>query len=354
MKQIVSSLRTLALGLAAALALFHAPAARAHDAAGQMAEFATAFLADLTPELRAKATFAFDDAERENWHFIPRPRKGLPMLEMTPQQRLLAHALMASGLGFRGMMKAETIMSLEEVLYQIESAKDESKRAETREKRNPEKYFVSIFGTPDAKGTWGWRIEGHHISMNFTIKDGELSSATPSFFGSNPGEVREGTMKGLRVLHNEEEIGRTLVKSLNEDQWTKAHVLVEAPKEMITAAEHHVNPLSPEGISETDLTAEQKATLQSLIKEYLERLRPEIAEAAWKEIQENGPVHFAWAGEKERGQPHYYRVQGKTFLLEYDNVQNEANHVHSVWRSFKGDFGANLLAEHYKAAEEKK
>ncbi|MDB6006758.1 MAG: hypothetical protein JWR15_3745, partial [Prosthecobacter sp.] len=143
-------------------------------------------------------------------------------------------------------------------------------------------------------------------------------------------------------------------KSLNEEQWTKAHVLVEAPKEMITAAEHHVNPLSPEGISETDLTAEQKATLQSLIKEYLERLRPEIAESAWKEIQENGPVHFAWAGEKERGQPHYYRVQGKTFLLEYDNVQNEANHVHSVWRSFKGDFGANLLAEHYKAAEEKK
>ncbi len=347
MKHFFPSLRPLALGLVA-FALIHSPV-RAHDAAGQMAEFAKAFLADLTPELRQKASFAFDDAERENWHFIPRPRKGLPMLEMTPQQRLLAHALMASGLGFRGMMKAETIMSLEEVLYQIESAKDESKRAETRAKRNPEKYYVSIFGTPDPKGTWGWRIEGHHISMNFTIKDGELSSATPSFFGSNPGEVREGTMTGLRVLHNEEEMGRTLAKSLNEAQWTKAHVLVEAPKEMITAAEHFVNPLSPEGISETELTDEQKTTLHNLIHEYLERLRPEIADAAWKEIQASGPVNFAWAGEKERGQPHYYRVQGKTFLLEYDNVQNEANHVHSVWRSFNGDFGANLLGEHYKA-----
>ncbi len=326
---------------------------RAHDAEAQMAEFANAFIGSLNDEQKAKASFAFDDVERENWHFIPRERKGLIMKEMTPQQRLLAHALMASGLGFRGVMKATTIMALEEVLYQIEGA-DEAKRAAVREKRDPEKYFVSIFGKPDAKGTWGWRIEGHHLSMNFTIKDGQFLRATPSFFGSNPGEVRQGPLTGLRVMHNEEELGRSLVKSLNEAQLKKALVAVEAPKEMITAAEHKVSPLTPEGISDEDLTVEQKDMLQKIIDEYLERLRPEIAIDAAQRIRKSGPVHFAWAGGKERGQPHYYRVQGKTFLLEYDNVQNEANHVHSVWRDFDGDFGRDILGEHYKAEHQAK
>jgi hypothetical protein len=323
----------------------------AHDTAGQMAEFANAFLGSLNADQKAKASFAFTDEERENWHFIPRPRKGLDMREMTDQQRLLAHALMASGLGFRGMMKAETIMSLEEVLYQMESAGgDDKKVAETREKRNPSKYYVSIFGTPDTKGIWGWRIEGHHISMNFTLKGGELLRATPSFFGSNPGEVLEGPMKGLRVLHNEEELGRTLVKSLTDAQWQKADAHTEAPKEMITAAEHHVKPLSPEGLSNAEMTDDQKKQLNTLVREYLERLRPEIAEEAWNRIQASGgAMFFVWAGGKDRGQPHYYRVQGKTFLLEYDNVQNGANHVHSVWRDFDGDFGTDILAEHYQA-----
>ncbi len=334
-----------------------APAARAHDTAtacAQMAEFAKAWLGSLNDAQRAKASFKFEDEERENWHFIPRERKGLPMKEMTDQQRLLAHALMSSGLGFRGMMKAETIMSLEEVLYETESAADESKRTATREKRDPSKYYVSIFGTPAATGSWAWRIEGHHISANVTIKDGQFLRATPSFFGSNPGEVMTGPMKGLRVLHNEEELGRTLVKSLNDTQWKVADVVVDAPKEMITAAEHHVKPLSPDGLSNADMTAEQKVQLQLIIREYLERLRPEIADEAMKRIDTAGaPIFFAWAGGKERGEPHYYRVQGKTFLLEYDNVQNGANHVHSVWRDFDGDFGTDILAEHYKAEHAK-
>jgi Spy/CpxP family protein refolding chaperone len=343
-------MKSIARCLLAAVLVLPSLTARAHDAGAQMAEFANAFLGRLSPEQRAKASFKFEDEERENWHFIPRERKGLPMKEMTDQQRLLAHALMASGLGFRGMMKAETIMSLEEVLYEMESAADESKRAATREKRDPSKYYVSVFGTPQHTGTWGWRIEGHHISMNFTIKDGKLLRATPSFFGSNPGEVMEGPMKGLRVLHNEEELGRTLVKSLNDEQWKKASVAVEAPKEMITAAEHKVNPLKPDGIADKDLTGEQKQQLHLIVREYLERLRPEIADEAWQRIEKSGePIFFGWAGGKERGEPHYYRVQGKTFLLEYDNVQNGANHVHSVWRDFDGDFGRDILGEHYKA-----
>ncbi|MCB1208190.1 MAG: DUF3500 domain-containing protein [Verrucomicrobiales bacterium] len=323
---------------------------RAHDAGSQMANVAGAFLDSLTPEQRQKATFEFADEERENWHFIPRERKGLPMKEMTAQQRLLAMALLNSGLGFRGAAKAMTIMSLEEVLYQMEGAGgDEAKRAATREKRDPEKYYVSIFGKPEPKGTWGWRIEGHHISMNFTLKDGNLIRATPSFFGSNPGVVREGPLTGLRVLATEEELGRSLVKSLTPEQAAKAIYDATAPKEMVTAAEHRVTPLSPAGLSSAEMTAEQKDNLHRIIREYIDRLRPEIAAEAQAEIDASGEISFAWAGGKELGEPHYYRVQGKTFLLEYDNTQNNANHVHSVWRSFDGDFGADILAQHLKA-----
>ncbi|MFM2179450.1 MAG: hypothetical protein RL015_3548 [Verrucomicrobiota bacterium] len=326
---------------------------QAHEAGKQMAEVATLLISVLTPEQKAKATFGFEDEERINWHFIPRERKGLPLKEMTPQQELLAHALINTGLGFRGAAKAATIMSLEEVLYQIESA-DETKRAAVREKRDPEKYFVSIFGTPDAKGTWGWRIEGHHLSLNFTIKDGELLRATPTFFGTNPGEVRQGNLSGLRVLGKEEDLGRELAKSLNQAQFKTALFDTVAPKEMITAADKQVNPLKPEGLSDSEMNAEQKAKLREIIREYTDRVRPEIAAELWTEIDQNGPISFAWAGGKERGEPHYYRIQGKTFLIEYDNVQNEANHPHSVFRSFQGDFGRDILAEHYRESHSKK
>ena len=323
--------------------------ANAHEAGTQMAAIAKVFLAALRPEQKAKATFDFAAEERENWHFIPRERKGLPMKEMTPQQQLLAHALLNTGLSFSGSAKAVTIMSLEEVLYQIEGA-DESKRAATREKRDPEKYFVSIFGEPADKGLWGWRVEGHHLSLNFTIKDAQLLRATPAFMGTNPGEIRQGPLTGLRVLAVEEELGRELVKSLTPEQYKTAFVADVAPKEMITAAEHKVSALSPSGLANSELNEKQQAMLTRLIAEYIERLRPEIAEAARSEIKNSGPIYFAWAGGKERGEPHYYRVQGKTFLIEYDNTQNDANHVHSVWRSFDGDFGRDLLGEHVKQA----
>lgn len=346
------SLRLAFIGLAA-LVTFATPAlVRAHEVGSQMAAAAKFFLSVLTPEQRAKATFKFDDDERINWHFIPRERKGLPMREMTQQQRLLAMALLNTGLGFRGEAKVVTIMSLEEVLYGIEGA-DEAKRAETREKRNPEKYYVSIFGEPDAKGSWGWRVEGHHISLNFTIKDGQLLRATPSFLGSNPGEVKEGPLTGLRVLGKEEDLGRELVKSLTDAQWKKANVDAVAPKDVITAAEKKVDPLKPDGLSESELTAEQKAKLHQIISEYVERVNPEIAKETLDSIAKEGPLFFAWAGGKERGDGHYYRVQGKSFLFEYDNTQNGANHPHSVWRAFDGDFGRDLLAEHLKAAHGK-
>lgn len=346
---LLKRLPLLLLSLSCTLPFLMPRNASAHDAGAQMSAIARVFLAALDPAQKTKAGFEFTAEERENWHFIPRERKGLPMKEMTPQQRLLAHALLNTGLSFRGSAKAVTIMSLEEVLYQIEGA-DESKRAATREKRDPEKYYFSIFGEPADKGTWGWRVEGHHLSLNFTIKDGQLLRATPSFMGTNPGEIRQGPLAGLRVLAVEEELGRELVKSLTPEQFKTALVAAEAPKEMITAAERKVSPLSPAGLADSELNDKQKAMLVRLVDEYLTRLRPEIADEARAEIQKSGPVYFAWAGGKERGEPHYYRVQGKTFLIEYDNTQNDANHVHSVWRSFDGDFGRDLLGEHLKQA----
>lgn len=334
-------------GLAAVFSLIVSTALHAHEAGAQMADIASVFLASLTPEQKAKATFDFGSEERENWHFIPRERKGLAMKEMSPQQRLLAHALLNTGLSFRGSAKAVTIMSLEEVLYQIEGA-DESKRAATREKRDPEKYYVSIFGAPTNQGYWGWRVEGHHLALNFTLKDGQLIRSSPAFMGANPGEIRDGALKGLRVLGKEEELGRELVKSLDEAQIKKAIVADAAPKEMLTAAERKVNPLKPSGLQESEMNKAQKALLHRIILEYTERLRPELAAETLAEIEKSGGIHFGWAGGKERGEPHYYRVQGKSFLIEYDNTQNDANHVHSVFRSFDGDFGRDILGEHLK------
>jgi hypothetical protein len=339
------------LPITLALALFQSTL-QAHEAAQEMVDMAKAWLTTLKPEQQAQASFPFDSEERLNWHFIPRERKGLPIKEMTQEQRLLGYGLLNTGLSNRGQMKVSTIMSLEEVLFQLEGA-DETKREAARAKRDPEKYFLSIFGTPAMSGTWGWRVEGHHLSLNFTIKDGELFRATPSFFGSNPGEVRTGPRTGVRPLGQEEDLGRALVKSLSEEQWKKCLVDTTAPKEVLTEAKKEVTPLSPEGLNETDLNPEQRELLQRLLKEHLFRIRPEIAEVSWKEIQADGNVHFGWAGSRERGEPHYYRLQGKSFLLEYDNTQNDANHVHAVWRDFDSDFGYDLLQAHLKAAHGK-
>ena len=331
------------LVLTLALSLLLAPL-HAHDATAEMAAAAQNFLAALAPEQMAKATFDFAGAERTNWHFIPRERAGLPIKEMTQEQRLLAHALLATGLSQRGYAKAVSIMSLEAVLAEMDKGKVGGAV------RDPERYFVSIFGTPGGAEPWGWRVEGHHLSLNFTAADDAAPAMTPSFFGTNPGEIRTGPRTGTRVLATEEELGRTLVKALTEEQRKEAIILAEAPKEILDMPGR--NDTKPQGLAQGKLTPDQTAMLVKLIKEYLFRCRPDVAAEDWAKIEKAGleKLHFAWAGGFERGQPHYYRVQGGAFVLEYDNTQNEANHVHSVWRDFDHDFGADLLGEHYKAA----
>jgi hypothetical protein len=330
------SRRLLALCLALSASLLHA-----HDASVDMAAAANNYLAALTAEQKAKAALPFPDPERENWHFIPRPRKGLPFKEMTQEQRLLAQALLASGLSHRGYAKAVSIMSLEAVLLELEKGSGPV--------RDPEMYFVTIFGTPGVE-PWGWRLEGHHLSQNFTAAGGAAPSMTPSFFGSNPGEVREGPRKGTRILGNEEELGRALVKSLDAEQRKMAIINAEAPKDVLNDPKR-VDPTKPEGLSAEKLSGDQLEILVKLIKEYLFRNRPDVAAEEFARIEKDGAgnVAFAWAGGLERGQPHYYRVQGKTFVLEYDNTQNDANHVHSIWRDFAHDFDHDLLGEHLKA-----
>ena len=328
-------------------AMLASPSLRAHEAAVEMADAAKVLLASLADEQKAKVVRALTDAERENWHFVPHPfegegmRIGLALKDMRPDQRHLAYALLSTGMSHRGYTTALEVMSLEQVLWELENQAP---------KRDTLMYYVSIFGEPGSED-WGWRFEGHHLSLNFTIADGKVVAETPSFFASNPGEVREGPRAGLRVLAGEEDVARALAKSLDQGQLAKAVVAATAPEDILTANQPTVSPLEGGGIPRSDLNAEQQKTLGDLIDVYVHRVRPDVAAGELASIEKAGldKIVFAWFGGIEKGEPHYYRVQGPTFLLEYANTQNGANHVHAVWRDFKGDFGRDLLREHYQA-----
>lgn len=343
-KRAAGALASIAAGLgllAVAAARAESPAAPEQaKVAADMARAAQAFLAALSPEQKAKATFEFKDAERLNWHFIPRERKGLPLKEMNPEQRKLAQALMESGLSPKGVEQALVVMSLEQVLREIEG----------RAIRDPELYYVSVFGAPEARGTWGWRIEGHHLSLNFTILDGRAVAAAPSFFGANPAEVKSGPRQGTRALAAEEDLGRSLARSLTPEQRALGVIATEAPKDILLVPKEKVRPLEPAGIPLPKLEPAQAKLLKDLVRRYAERLRSELAGRDLSRIEQAGwdRVHFAWAGGLEPGQGHYYRVQGPTFVLEYDNTQNNANHIHSVWHDLTENFGGDPLREHYE------
>ena len=313
-----------------------------------MSAAATRFLESLNGEQRQRATFAFDGEERTHWNFIPTeifPRNGLTLGQMNQSQRTLAHDLLKTGLSQRGYMTATQVMELEKVLAALENAQP---LRPNRFARDPERYFFSIFGSPSTRNTWGWRVEGHHMSLHFTVVHGKLVAGSPSFFGSNPAEVREGPRKGTRVLGPEEDAARSLLESLDASQREKAIINTTAPNDIVTMASVKIDPLSPVGIPASALTANQVTLLRKLIDIYTGKMADDIAADRLARIEKAGwdKVAFAWAGPLERGQKHYYRVQGPTFLIEYDNTQNDGNHIHSVWREFNGDFGVDLLREH--------
>jgi hypothetical protein len=281
-------------------------------------------------------------------------RNGLTIKAMTEPQRKLARDLLRAGLSQRGYLTATSIMDLETVLGELERVQRQQtppRQGATALVRDPEKYFFSIFGTPSAKDTWGWRVEGHHVSLNFTVVNGTLVAGSPSFFGSNPAEVRDGPKKGLRILGAEEDAARALLDALDAPQREKATIEKVAPGDMVTMNKNDINPLSPAGIMADGLTAKQRDLLMKLIDVYAGAMAGDIAADRLSRLRKAGieKIGFAWAGPIERGQKHYYRIQGPTFLVEYDNTQNDGNHIHSVWRDFNGDFGRDLLREHVKS-----
>lgn len=312
-----------------------------------MSSAAAKWLSSLETEKRERASFAFDSDERLRWHFVPNemhPRKGVTFKEMSEPQRALAHALLKTGLSARGHLTASAIMELEKVLVVMEGEK-------RRFPRDHEAYYVSVFGTPGDKGAWGWRFEGHHVSLRFDIAGGSMTASSPAFFGTNPAEVREGPQKGTRVLAAEEDTGRALIDMLDPAQRAVAVIQPEAPTDILTMIAPEVSPLSPAGIKITALTKPQRDALMKIVDVYAATVAPDVAAERMARVRKAGldNITFAWAGSTEKGQKHYYRVQGPSFLIEYDNTQNNGNHIHSVWRDFNGDFGRDLLREHIRA-----
>jgi len=313
---------------------------------GDMAKAASVFLQTLSETQKSKIQFAFSDEERYNWHYIPRSRKGLTLNEMTGQQIKDALALLHTALSDTGFNKASSIMQLENVLREVES------RSANDTYRDAGNYSFSIFGNPATDKIWGWRLEGHHIAFNFSSEDNRLVSGTPSFFGSNPAVVLSGSEKGKYILKDEAELGFALLHSLNKEQKDKAIISNEAPGEILTAASRTAMISDPKGILYNELESPQQKIFLQLLSIYIHRYTRSFAEVMMKEIEEAGlnNLRFAWAGEQQPGvgHPHYYRIQGPTIIIEYDNTQNNANHIHTVIRDLKNDFGGDELLKHYK------
>lgn len=307
----------------------------------KMAAAARAFLDGLAAEQRVKATFPFDSPEREKWAFVPlqdgdkRPtRRGLRLEEMSARQREAAMALLRTGLSETGYQQATTIMSLESILRDLERG--------GANVRNPDWYFVTVFGAPSNAGKWGWRVEGHHLSLNFTVEGGQVASATPCFFGANPATVLAGDRKGLRATPEVDDLAAELFQSLGADQKNEALQAAHFPE---VAANSAVKLGEPKGIAAAKLTDGQRATLRKLIATYTARLPAEVARAETARIEAAGfaKVRFAFSGEPGAGNRHTYRIHGPTFAAEFLNLQadsarNPANHIHSAWRHLPKDF----------------
>lgn len=295
----------------------------------------------------ASLKLPLDDPERRNWQFWPTQRVGLELALMSADQRRLAHELLTSVLSSQGYLKVAHIMQLERILGMMD---------EGGLPRSVGHYKLVLFGEPASDAAWAWRFEGHHVSLSVAVSPDGVA-VTPSFFGSNPAEVRSGPLTGLRVLGEQEDLARELVDSLQGSQRERAIVSDRAPAEIFTANirkpreewDAWKTSLEPAGLPVAEMNEVQQHWVQRIVDEAIGNYRGEIA-AAYAAQVDLEALHFAWMGSTERGQPHYYRLQGPEFVFEYDNVQNGGNHVHSVWRDAAGDFGEEVLEQHYRAA----
>ncbi|MEM9588027.1 MAG: DUF3500 domain-containing protein [Planctomycetota bacterium] len=314
------------------------------DPAGlQMKTFADSFLESLNEKERSLATMPFDSPQRVGWHFIPKDdRKGMPLNQMNTAQQAAARRLLRAALSEAGYTKATKIMMLESVLRELEGPGSEARR-------DPLKYYVTIFGKPSNEQPWGLSFEGHHLSLNFTCREGKVVDSTPQFFAANPATIQNDVSgpltKGTRVLRDEEQLAFDLVNSLNDSQLELALIAEEAPAEIRFAGEAQSRVGDPEGIAQRRMNAKQQKTLMALIQSYIDAM-PETVRKQRTEIMTVGGVEnirFAWAGARKPGVGHYYKVRGEQFLIEFVNTQadaagNPANHIHCVWRDLTGDF----------------
>lgn len=348
-----------------------------------MTEAGAAFVAALTPEQRAAACFALtDDGEMRRWAYFPSDFHGLALGAMDARQQKLAHALVASGLSLHAYAQVTTISALDNVLDVIEGRRRSMVR-------DPGRYFVSVFGTP-GDAVWGWRFEGHHVSLHFTISGDDVASVTPLFLGSNPAEVehhgRDGRTRAIiRPCGEEEDLGRELLLSLDADRRRVAVLHGVAPPDIVLmdlpavpdVREFELTPglagvgrgmlrvegmtqatkdavrferARPAGLSASAMDAGQRALLEALVDVYVDRLPDELAAVERAKLERAGmdAIHFAWAGSERRREGHYYRLQGPSFVVEYDNTQDGANHIHAVWRDPDADFGGDVLREHVR------
>ena len=327
-----------------AASMVRAPEPPPADTGGRMATAAEAYVGTLGSAERDRGTGELDAEQRFDWHFVPRERYGVRLKDMNPEQRTAAHGLLQSVLSSQGYLKATGVMQLEGILGQIEGRPD---------RRDPEDYYFNIFGAPSEDGAWAWRFEGHHISMNFTSAGGATPSVTPAFLGSNPHVVGEGPNAGRRLLGAEEDLARELLALLTDAQLRTVIIEAEAPRDIVTGNARTVELDRFEGLPASEMNDAQSHALMHVIEEYLNNANADVADAEMRRIHDAGleNLHFAWAGSTERGEGHYYRIHGPTVLIEYDNVQGGANHVHSVWRDPQNDFGDDLLRRHYEEAE---
>jgi len=311
-----------------------------------MSKVANTFLQSLSPAQKAKTQFAFVDSERYNWHYVPKERKGIALRELTAEQRKAGLDLLHTALSDSGFNKTVAITQLEQVLKVVEN------REANDDHRDPGKYFFSVFGDPASDSIWGWRFEGHHVAFNFSSDNNQLVSGTPGFLGSNPAIVLSGSEKGKQILKDETELGFAFLHSLDAQQLVKAVIDKTAPAEILTAASRKAMITDMKGILYSELNSSQQKTFMQLLSLYIHRYDRSLATKMMNEIESAGVnnLRFAWAGEQEQpgpGHPHYYRIQGPTIIIEYDNTQNNANHVHTVIRDLKNDFGGDELLEHY-------
>ena len=317
-----------------------------------MVSSAKAWLASLNSNQITSAQYKLDNPDYETWHFVPDNnfitargygRNGVTYRDMNGEQRSLADALLSASLSRAGFVTVKTIMSLEEVLRIQEK--------DTVGRRDVDLYHLSVFGKPAMEGDWAWRLEGHHVSLHFLMRDGKLASTSPTFLGANPHEVREGPRKGVRPLGEREDTARKLMKSLEGELREKALVEEKAYRDILTSADTRAKlEGQPQGLAASDLSEDQYAMLLAAADSYAMSVPGEQAERRRKMVRDTprDKLFFAWAGSVEPGGGDYYRIQSPEFLIEYDNTQNSNNHSHTVWREFEGDFGRDVLAAHYR------